>query len=335
MIKRFLFSALSAVLLLSPAHVANADIAETPDARILKRDFTRMMEWFPGVYDNQEQVYFEDEMGVDESLRHNRIHHIFVPVELENFPGKTFYIQQSQNGDLADIYRQRIYSFSPDFEENAIRLTIYTPKDASGLVDAHVNPEKLEGLDPKDFRTLKGCDVFWKAESNFFHGYMKEGACRVKSQRSGKTLIITDDLQLTQDAIWIRDEASDANGNYVFGNKAGIHHKNRKARPFKCWLSIKKKDGSFTFHPNVKVHDQGGRAWIDAEEAVHPRVGIKIRNVVWPYGNNRPSLVLYVYQGDDADRAVSYAWTTPEADRIGINLRFVQGSCTLDPDGHF
>ncbi len=332
MIRGVLKSALLAPFFIFPAAASEQNSAE---AKILQRDFSRMMSWFPGEYDNQEQVYFEDELGVDSAVRHNRIHHIFAPVDLENFAGTTFYVQQYQNDDPSDIYRQRIYSFEPDYEENAVRLTIYTPKDPKPLINAHLDTAKLAGLTPRDFRTVEGCEVFWKAQINAFHGYMKENACKVDSRASGQTLIITDDLLLTENEIWIRDEARGSDGAYIFGNKAGVHHKNRKARAFKCWLSIKKEDGSFTFDPNIKIHDQGGRAWIDGEPGVHPRVGIKMRNVVWPYGTNRPSLVLYVYEGDDEDRAVSYAWATPEADRIGINLRFMQGSCTLDPDGFF
>jgi hypothetical protein len=29
------------------------------EAAVLDKDFRTMMQWFPGVYDNQEQVYFE------------------------------------------------------------------------------------------------------------------------------------------------------------------------------------------------------------------------------------------------------------------------------------
>ena len=47
------------------------------EAAVLDKDFRTMMAWFPGVYDNQEQVYFEAEQEVDEALRHERIHHVF------------------------------------------------------------------------------------------------------------------------------------------------------------------------------------------------------------------------------------------------------------------
>ena len=315
---------LFAGLTFSPA-CAQSD--QTAEVKILKRDFKRMMTWFPGRYDNQEQVYFEGNLDVDEEVRHGRIHHIFAPVKLENFPGETFYIQQYQNDDPSDIYRQRIYSFAPDFEENAIRLTIYIPKNPAALVDAHEDPSKLDELSPDDFTLYPGCDVFWKYQNAHYHGYMKKGACRVKSQRSGKTLVIEDDLQLSENAIWIRDEGRDEQGNYVYGNKAGVHHKNLKARMFNCWVSPKKHDGEYGFYNNVRMHDQGGRIWLESEE--HERVGLKMRNVVWPTGRNRNSLVLYAYRGDDEDKAVSYAWTSPDGDRLAINLRWIQASCTL------
>lgn len=327
----YLKSFIATACLLLTSFSAQADENEnTAEARILKRDFTRMMNWFPGRYDNQEQVYFEDSLGVEEGLRHERIHHIFAPVTLDSFPGTTFYVEQYQNDDPSDIYRQRIYSFEPDFKENAIRLTIYVPKDATALVGAHEDTAKLAGLSPDDFTTYPGCEVYWRYQASHYHGTMKPGACRIESQRTGKTLIVDDDLQLTQKEIWIRDAATDADGNYVFGNTAGVHHKNHKARMFSCWVSPKKHDDEYGFYPKIRLHDQGGFVWLDSED--HERVGLKMRNVVWPYGNNRASLVLYAYRGDNEDKAASYAWTEYDGERIGINLRWVQASCTVDDE---
>ena len=87
--KRFLWTMLCAIAL-----NARAD-----DAAILDKDFQTMMAWLPGVYDNQEQVYFEEEQGVDEALRHQRVHSVFKPVELKAFGEHVFYVQ---NGDLAN-----------------------------------------------------------------------------------------------------------------------------------------------------------------------------------------------------------------------------------------
>ena len=77
---------------------ANAD-----EAAVLDKDFHTMMACFPGVYDNQEQVYFEQEQEqeVDEALRQERIHHVFEPVYLPAFGEHVFYVQQHLNDDPA------------------------------------------------------------------------------------------------------------------------------------------------------------------------------------------------------------------------------------------
>lgn len=310
------------------AEIAHAN----PKNETLDRDFRVMMAWFPGQYNNQEQVYFEEEQNVPDDERHERIHHIFAPVSLENFPGTTFYVQQYQNDDPADIYRQRIYSFEPDYEEQAIRLTIYTPKDPDALIDAHLDPSKLVNLSPETMTLRPGCEVFWKKQAAHFIGYMKKDTCSFVSKRSGKKILINDNLILSANEIWISDQAVDEEGTYVFGNKAGIPHKNHKARVFKCWVSVKKrrdKDG-WSFDQNLRVHDQGGRVWVTTDERRPQKVGIKIRNVEWPRGRNRDSLVLYAYRDDKPDYAVSYAWTSPDGDRLALNLRWMQASCTLD-----
>ena len=302
--------------------------AHADEAAVLDKDFHTMMAWFPGVYDNQEQVYFEQEQEVDEALRHERIHHVFEPVYLPAFGEHVFYVQQHLNDDPAQIYRQRIYTFRPDYEEGAIRLTIHIPNDVASLVDAHLDPTKLSGLSPEQTRVLPGCDVFWRRQSNHFVGYMTPNACSYVSSESGKRIIFNDDLLLTEDALWISDRAQDEEGNRVFGHPTGVPHKNRKARRFECWMTAMQRDGEWTFRRGLEIHDQGGMVWLETEEEAPQQVGIKMRNVRWPYGNNRPSLVLYAYRPDE-DRAVSYAWADPSAQRIGINLRWMQASCTL------
>ena len=302
--------------------------ARADEAAVLDKDFRTMMAWFPGVYDNQEQVYFEGEQEVDETLRHERIHHVFEPVDLPAFGERVFYVQQHLNDDPAQIYRQRIYTFQPDYDEGAIRLTIHIPNDPASLVDAHLDPTKLSGLSPEKTRVLPGCDVFWRRQANHFVGYMQPNACSHVSSESGKRIIFNDDLLLTEEALWISDRAQDEEGNRVFGHPTGVPHKNRKARRFECWMTAMQRDGKWTFRRGLEIYDQGGMVWLETEEQPPEKVGIKMRNVRWPYGNNRPSLVLYAYRPDE-DRAVSYAWADPSAQRIGINLRWMQASCTL------
>ncbi|MEM8986232.1 MAG: chromophore lyase CpcT/CpeT [Pseudomonadota bacterium] len=307
----------------------NAQTSPGPND-VLDRDFRVMMEWFPGRYDNQEQVYFQNLLDTPEEARNGRIHSIFFPVELDGFSGETFYVQQYGDNDPSKVYRQRVYAFTPDYEENAIRLTIFTPKAPETLLDAHLDPSKLEGLGPDDMIARPGCEVYWRRQAGQFVGYMKPRACSFVSERSGKRIFITDDLFLSEHKIWISDQAEDEDGAYVFGNKAGVPHKNNRARDFKCWVAVKKRNGEdWTFVRDVAIHDNGDWAEISTDERRPKTVYIRMRNVKWPYGRNRDSLTLYVHEDKDAS-AVSYAWNEANAERVAVNLRWMQASCTVD-----
>lgn len=111
----------------------------------------------------------------------------------------------------------------------------------------------------------------------------------------------------------------------------------RVARPFRCWVSVRRfadraaGEADWSFDRNLVLHDQGGRVLVAPEGA--PPVVIRMRHVVWPPpSTNRPSLVLYVHRPDSPDRAESYSWADPDARMVGINLRWVQASCTREGD---
>jgi hypothetical protein len=111
----------------------------------------------------------------------------------------------------------------------------------------------------------------------------------------------------------------------------------RPARAFTCWVSVRKfaskPDGTpdWTFKSGLVTFDQGGRVTIPGKGEA-PDVSIRLRNVTWAKGSrNKPSLVLYVHK-DDPERAESYSWASPDASLVGINLRWMQGSCTLKGD---
>jgi hypothetical protein len=109
----------------------------------------------------------------------------------------------------------------------------------------------------------------------------------------------------------------------------------RLAREVTCWGSTpkaqKKADGSedWYFVPGLKMHDQGGRLRFGGGDTGAPEVILRMRNVVWASGTNRPSIVLYVHTPADPERAVSYVWGDPDVGRLGVNLRWMQASCTI------
>jgi hypothetical protein len=152
---------------------------------------------------------------------------------------------------------------------------------------------------------------------------------------SGKAVAVDAFGKPTSGALPAKLEASQA--GLTATTTDGVKLDLRRGRPFACWASLlksaKKPDGSEAWSfSRLKLHDAGGRATVSTDEAMPKSATIRMRNVVWPSGPNRPSLVLYVHR-DDPDRAESYAWADPGAKRIGVNLRWVQASCTLEGSG--
>lgn len=110
----------------------------------------------------------------------------------------------------------------------------------------------------------------------------------------------------------------------------------KRARPVECWAAAKKvkpkADGSpdWLFAQKLKLHDQGGRVMIGGKESGAEPLILRMRAVYWPKpSTNRPSMVLYVHKPDNPDSAVSYSWADIDASRVGLNLRWMQASCTI------
>lgn len=160
---------------------------------------------------------------------------------------------------------------------------------------------------------------------------MKKDACKVVSKRSGKNIIITDDLFLTKDEIWINDQAKDEQGNYIFGNKSGVHDKLKKVRWFEGWTAILKTGENSLVNQDFKaeeydgktkllLHDQGGTVKLNDKYSVQ-LAQLQYKNGTWV-------LTLKVLE-NATGKAVAYSWTNPEAEKLGINLRWVQAGFSL------
>lgn len=111
----------------------------------------------------------------------------------------------------------------------------------------------------------------------------------------------------------------------------------RQANPFTCWMSVRKfaakPDGTddYTYAGKLALFDQGGRVQSGGGASGAPAAVFRLRQVIWPApSTNKPSLVLYVHRPEEPAKAVSYVWADPDAKLIGMNLRWVQGSCTRE-----
>ena len=109
----------------------------------------------------------------------------------------------------------------------------------------------------------------------------------------------------------------------------------KRSRPVECWAAVlkreKKEDGraDWLFVQKLALHDQGGRVRFGGGDSGADEIVLRMRTVHWPLpSKNRPSMVLYIHK-TNPDRAESYSWADIQASRLGINLRWMQASCTI------
>lgn len=171
-----------------------------------------------------------------------------------------------------------------------------------------------------DSRVLE-CTVTWTAAQNGFDGQPKGKDCDE---------LFPGTLKLSAEGL--EAGRGDAMAADMF----------KRVRPFECWVAVLRgakhgddgkdaKDTDWFFKRGVWLHDQGGQATVRTDETPARDLRLRLRRVAWPSGPNRPSLTLYVL-GEKDERALSYAWSEFDAERLGVNLRWMQASCTHAPD---
>ena len=278
---------------LSLALSACQTVPAPPTGPSLDQHLDEMLTWFPGVYDNFEQIESERAADLDTGLRHRHLNHTFYPVAIPGIPGRLLYAQQYQHHDPADLFRQRIYSFEPDAEEDAIRLTIYTPESPGALIDIHLSPDRQAAMDPDDFILKPGCEVYWKRAADQFEGYLKPKACSYYSMRYETQVYLEETLTLRRDALLLNDRGIDGYGNLVFGVDDKGPTLNLKQTAFSP-LDVELQEIARLMSGDYFSDAEGG-----AREG-RP-IYMRVRNIVPPFGKRHAMYAEMRHDGPDGD----------------------------------
>lgn len=292
-----------------PASAQGASDTAVP--AYLQKDLAELTEMMTGRWDNDRHNFFAEDAGMDQSVLAPRQHLVIQPIEGSN-GAKLRATRKVEGSPDAEL----VHAFSADGLRAAIRQTIMRPGGVLG--DEAV-----------------GCAILWTRSASGFSGKGEGAACPQIFPRpaTGGALGIT--AELSEDDFWITSKRGDLK----------IEARMRRARPFECWTAILRgvehgdsgegvSDDQWDFRTGILLHDQYGEAVLTTDETPPRTVRLRLRNVDWPYGKNRPSLSFYVHEGVN-ERATSYAWGEGDAERIGLNLRWLQASCTHAPDKVF
>lgn len=296
---------------------------------MLAKDVGDLMIMLEGRWDNEVQTFFEPEIGVPQTQRHERLHTIIRSLGESSFGPKALYVEYRAGGETGNIVRQRVWIISVDPTLAALRLAAFSPKDPKPLEGIWRDATRLSALKPADFVPVTGCDLIWRRRADGFSGETRPGVCKVVTNATPpRVLTVSERHDLSLSAWDVRDIGVDERGVRVFGSADGAPSRLRRANSFVCWAGSMKGNEA-VIATELALHDQGGIATAQLTGATPPNLTLRLRNVDWPVGQNRPSLTLYVMTGTGLEPK-GFAWSEPDAHRIALNVGGVQASCTRD-----
>ena len=290
---------------------ATAQEPQTPKAPgWLTKDYAELVELFEGRWDSDRHVFFAEDAGMDMSAIAPRQH-----IEIARLSA------DEEDSDLVQFEAARtVEGEAPSVLQHSISIDEARKVILQTMAVSNAAGEQIS-LD---------CSVDWRRQGAQFQGVANGEGCNDVFPRPDAAGDLSVSMSLSESEYWVSAQRGDS----------VVEARLRRARPFECWTAILRGAShgdsgegmrDWDFRRGVTLHDQGGEAELITDEETPRRIRLRLRNVDWPYGTNRPSLTLYIMEGD-SDRAVSYAWNEGDAERIGINLRWLQASCTHAPE---
>lgn len=296
---------------------------------MLTKDLADLATMLSGRWDNELQTFFEPELGVAPASRHDRLHTFVRPLEASAFGPNAFYVEYRSGGEAGKIVRQRVWSLTLDSQFAGVRLTALAPNNGKALEGAWGNLAPFSTLKPSDFTPVTGCDIIWRRRGDGFYGETRPGTCKVVTTGTPERILTVSEYHDLSPTIWeVRDRGIDERGVRVFGSPDNSATRFRRITPFVCWVGARRGNETVTA-TDLIVHDQGGVVSAVLAGASPNAITVRLRNVEWPIGQNRPSLTLYLMAGNDTN-AKAYAWSEPDAGRIALDVGGTQASCTRD-----
>lgn len=322
--------AISTLLLAAPV----AAFGQGMDSTVAERNLLIMAEMLPGIYDNANQAYFDQRRGLPEADRHARITTTITRVEAPAFGDHVYlWVNKSGRGDEAST-SYRIATLAADGESDEVTLRHYFKMGGA------IRADELWTLTPGDLRRTEGCDYFFKRRAEHFRGQQREKACRFDWE--GEPVYTANTIEVSNyDLFFVDHKYLVDSDRRITGVASGEPFWLERARVFFCYADIPGvaggRDIPFERYDDIELHDRGGVGWFETRDAEPRKLGLTLRRVTWHVNNetggnfNRDSLVLYALEQleDGSVKSHSYAFTEPDAERIGMNMQWMLVNCTM------
>ena len=310
--------------------------AQGQDSTPAERNLLIMAEMLPGVYDNANQAYFDERRGLPDEDRHQRTSTTITRIDAPAFGDFAFlWVNDNKTAD-GGHKTYRIATLSADGGPDEVRMRHYLK------LEGEIGADELATLEPRDLRRTEGCDYYFKRRADHFRGAQRDKACQFRW--GDEDVYTANTIELSGSDLWFVDHKYvEATGKRITGVASGEPLWLERAREFHCYADIPGvaggRDIPFERYDNMTIHDRGGIVWFETRDEEARNIGITLRRVTWHVNNevggnfNRDSLVLYVLERmpDGKVESHTYTFTQPDAERIGMNMKWMLVNCAITP----
>ncbi|XQW83569.1 CpcT/CpeT family chromophore lyase [Thalassotalea piscium] len=312
--------------------------------RITDKLLLKFDQFVQGEFDNYNQVNFQhNDYLADADIPKKKHARLFVRITRINAPklGQDVYYQEIHDGGKnKPVYRQSIQIVTPNYERNHLIAENYTFKLPEKFTHLAEN-ENAKNLDLNDLKPVgENCHSEYRLVGDSFIGGIDRSQCKVSSKKFGYLNLSTQQV-FTQDAFWHLEEGFLPSGKMLFGREDDIPHKLKRVKNFTCWAAFKNDkqtengEPEWDFFKDITIHDQGGIAEFTTTGKVPKHYILRLKQTVFPAGNRPSVFEMFIHEKSEdlqlpETEALAYTWTNIGATRLGINLRWMQSSCSLN-----
>ena len=292
---RILMAWFGALLLAIPVHGA---LAQGQDSTPVLRDRQVISTLLPGVWNNNNQSYFDRRIGVSDDDRHGRLH-----AEIE------------RDGDAADRFVMGL-----TWGQDKTRATEWTLELADGDDAVEMTLTKRAGKASGD-----ACVVLWRREAAQFRGRAVGGAgC---TNLPGAWV-------LSEQQLWLAPLTAPDQPSPVSAYKL---HRTRAFKCYVDIPGVGGgRDEPYERYGEFDTHDGGGLIRIQTNDEPSRDLGVSLWRVDWPINNykgvfTRDVLVIAVieFMPDGTVTEHGYSFSESGVTRLGVNLKWMLASCYI------
>lgn len=338
------YAGLFAGLLLSAAPIPG--VAQGQDSTPGKRYLRIMAELLPGVWDNANQAYFDRRRGLPAAERRNRQQLRIARIEAPALGRWVFSWDQGRITEEGAFERSAPLRFAtladgPTPDTVTLDFLHFRAPQAGTVAPSDLQAARLG---PGDFEPpRRGCAYRFRRDAGGFRAERTNQGCNAES--GGQARVFRPSIALAEDELFISGPGirpDPLSGSLTETANPSVYRFER-ARPFHCHADMPGvgggRDVPFERYDDITLHDKGGSHWFTTRENPPRRIGFSLTAVTWDVLNedngsfNRDSLVLYVSEALDGGerRQHGYAFTAPDAERIGVNLQWILVNCAMVP----